>query len=140
MVLNEQPDIAIARQRRCTQAAIRKPRAAEIFGQYAERPVALDQRADDADVVADEARLLLQAAGLEELRLGNRAEIVGIDAGKRLGFAAGGGLDQIQPEITELGDREVALVRLLQAHREVGLPAREFYVLAGGEELQRKSR
>ena len=49
-------------------------------------------------------------------------------------------LDQEQPKLAELGDGEIALVRLAQANGEIGLPAREFDVLAGSEKPQGDAR
>jgi hypothetical protein len=60
-----------------------------------------DQRPDDPDVVAHEARLFTQSPRLQVLRLRNWAEVVGIGAHHWLGLAAGGRLDQIQRHLAQ---------------------------------------
>src|SRR5690349_24959998 len=65
MVLHQEPDVAAAGKLRGAEPPVGQEIAAEIIRQHADRAVAPDQRAQHADVVADEARLVGQPARVE---------------------------------------------------------------------------
>jgi hypothetical protein len=132
MVLHQEPDVAPPRQQRRAQTTVGEQVRAGIFGQDADRAMGTDQPADNADIVGDAARALLQSAGFEKLRFGDRTEIIGIAAHDSFGLGRGSRLDEIEPHFGEFRDREVALVRVAPAVGEIRLPALEFDIGAGG--------
>src|SRR5579859_2811558 len=112
MVLHQEPQLATALQLGQPQPAIGEQIAAQIVRQDADRLVRLQQRVDDADIVGDATRALLQPANFQELHFGYSSERIRIAADDRVGDRFARRLDEIKPELTELRNREIALLRL----------------------------
>src|SRR6266702_6324109 len=132
MVLHEEPDVAALGEKRGAQAAVGEQSPAAKCGQHAYGPMRLDHGPDNTDIVGDAARIL-QAPGAQKLRFGNGVELIRKDASDRLAIRTVDRLEEIQPQIGEFRDREIALLRLAQTNGEIGLPARELDVAAGGQ-------
>src|SRR3954453_12533721 len=106
-----------------------------MLRQHARGLMRADQVTDDANVVGDAARVGLFHT--QELHLGNGTEFVRIGAQHRVALGRNR-LEIVELDVTEPGDREVALVGLAQPDSEIGFPARELDVLARGGGLGRQ--
>ena len=123
MVLHQEPNVTAPRQQRGAQAAVRQQFLAGMFGQDADGLMGPDQRSDDADIIRDTARALLQSPRLQELGFRRNVEVIRIAADCRLEIGRGGRLEKVQPDFRKLRDREITLVRLAQANGEIGAPS-----------------
>ena len=131
MILNEKPGVSAAFKERGTQPGVAQQVCAHGFRQNADSIVGPDEPVHDPQASCDAAALLVQPPRHEILGFRGVIEIFGIAANERsiVWTAHCDGLEQVEPDIRQLRDREITSVGFAQPHREIGFPARKVDVL-----------
>src|SRR4051812_19337427 len=130
MILHQQPDFETPRQQRGAKTPVRQQRSADMLGQDSDRLMRLHHLAYHAKIIGDAAASRPEALSLQKRHLRGVVEIVGVATDHRpVAIDRDLRLEQIEADVRELGDGEVALLRLAQPNRQVRFPAGEIDVL-----------